>query len=110
MFRKVGSYSIATAHSAGPGYELWIVRCMLYLGVVFGDVFVIWCYFERTRGLHGCIWELLGAIVGRAGAILGLSWEDLGATWAHFRVGSWSIESTYLFESIAGARGCKFCV
>ena len=102
-------YSIATAHSAGPGYELSVVCCMLYLGDVFGDLLVIWWYSERTWGLLGCIWEPSEAILGNAGAILGLSWEDLGATWAHFGGGSSSMESTYLFESIAGARDCHVC-
>ena len=75
------SYSIATAHSAGPGYELSVVRCMLYLGGVFGDVLVIRCYLERTWGLLGCIWEQSGAILGHVGAILGPSWGYLGKTW-----------------------------
>lgn len=114
LFVALGfAYSIAAAHSAGPG--IWDECCMLsVVGCVTSAV-------GATLGLKcddsGATWGDFGAMLGYVGSILGPLWEvlgqlwgALGGTWANLGQWSWSMKSTQLFESIAGACDGHCCL
>ena len=74
---EVGNYSIATAHSAGPGYELRLCVVCCILGMCLA---ICWSSGGIRRGLGGYL-GAFGSHLGPSWAMLGPSWGYLGKTW-----------------------------